>query len=322
MTDHGDYTSLWTLKGRIDIPLRDARGHALKFQFPTVHRLAPDRWRLYLAARGEENVGRMVFADLDPTRAMRVLDCGEVIDSSGAGQGDYDADGIGPSCVFQTDAGLTMAATGLRLRMPAYDAGIGFLRSDDDGRSWRRCPEIAPFYGPSPHLFAVGADIQRIGGRYHMWFAQGAGWREDVKPYPEPTYQIGHATSDDGTAWVADPAPAIAFASPEETGITRPCVRLAAEGYEMWYCTRRKYDPKRPELRRYRIGYATSSDLVHWRRQDAAHRFAPPPAPGDFDGQMQCYPTVAATPGRTVMFYCGDGYGRGGVGYAERVTAR
>jgi hypothetical protein len=322
MAKAGGRESLWQRGGAIAIPQRDDDGSPLKLQLPTVQVLAPDRWRIYLAARNRKNVGRTIFADVDPGAGMRVLDSGEAPSISAAGSDDFGANGVGPSCIFMTDDGPMMAVVGVRLRLPAYDAAIGFLRGQDGGRSFVRAPDLPPFRGLPGYSFAVTPDIQRIGATYHMWYSQGLGWREHVRPYPEPTYSIAHATSPDGTSWTPQEDLAIRFKEPDETGITRPCVRAdgtAEARWEMWYCYRRKYDLQRPELRRYRIGYATSADLTRWQRRDEAHHFANPPLPGDFDDQMQCYPTVISAEGRSVMIYCGNDYGRGGIGFAERI---
>ena len=52
--------------------------------------------------------------------------------------------------------------------------------------------------------------------------------------------------------------PAIAFAGPQERGVTQPWVMPAAEGYEMWYCTCGWFSAADPSLRNYDIGYAVS----------------------------------------------------------------
>ena len=88
----------------------------------------------------------------------------------------------------------------------------------------------------------------------------------------------------------------------------------------MWYNTRGKFSEKHPKLRQYRIGYATSRDGVDWTRRDNEHRFMENGNESDWDNEMQCYATVLKTEqGRDFMFYCGNDYGDGGIGYAVRV---
>ena len=67
-------------------------------------------------------------------------------------------------------------------------------------------------------------------------------------------------------------------------------------------------------------GYATSLDGIDWTRQDNKHLFMENEKESEWDNEMQCYATVLKTEqGRQFMFYCGNNYGDGGIGYAVRV---
>ena len=73
----------------------------------------------------------------------------------------------------------------------------------------------------------------------------------------------------------------------------------------MWYSCRGD---------RYRIGYAESADGRRWERQD--HRAGIDVTPGDWDGEMVCYPCVFDAPDGRYMLYNGNGYGATGIGLA------
>lgn len=65
----------------------------------------------------------------------------------------------------------------------------------------------------------------------------------------------------------------------------------------------------------YRIGYATSSDLLNWTRDDA--RAGIDVSETGWDAEMISYPHVFELDGRTLMLYLGNQVGRAGFGLAE-----
>ena len=52
------------------------------------------------------------------------------------------------------------------------------------------------------------------------------------------------------------------------------------------------------------------------RRRPGALALSPPPAAGDWDGEMQAYPQIVEDGGRTLVLYNGNGFGRDGFGAA------
>ena len=65
----------------------------------------------------------------------------------------------------------------------------------------------------------------------------------------------------------------------------------------------------------YRLGYASSTDLRHWQRDDAQAGLEL--SATGWDSQMLCYPQTIELDGRVLMFYCGNDFGREGFGIAE-----
>jgi predicted GH43/DUF377 family glycosyl hydrolase len=65
----------------------------------------------------------------------------------------------------------------------------------------------------------------------------------------------------------------------------------------------------------YRLGYASSTDLVHWDRDD--NRAGISVEDSGWDSQMLCSTQVVDVDGRMLMFYCGNEIGRWGFGIAE-----
>jgi hypothetical protein len=90
--------------------------------------------------------------------------------------------------------------------------------------------------------------VLREGGKYRMWLS----WR--------PQKSVALVESADGIHW-SEPPQIVLGPRPEtgwEDSINRPVVVLRTDGYHMWYTGQVKG--------RSWIGYATSSDGVHWKR--------------------------------------------------------
>jgi hypothetical protein len=69
------------------------------------------------------------------------------------------------------------------------------------------------------------------------------------------------------------------------------------------------------QTRSRKIGYAWSTDLVNWTRDD--DRVGIDTSSDGFDNEMVAYPHVFALDGRTWMLYLGNQVGRYGFGLAE-----
>jgi hypothetical protein len=81
----------------------------------------------------------------------------------------------------------------------------------------------------------------------------------------------------------------------------------------MWFCYRGSHNFRDGEDA-YRIGYAQSKDLQHWRREDDTVGIDI--SETGWDSKMIAYPAVVTVKGRTLMFYNGNGFGVDGFGYA------
>jgi hypothetical protein len=81
----------------------------------------------------------------------------------------------------------------------------------------------------------------------------------------------------------------------------------------MWFCYRGSRDFRDGEDA-YRIGYAHSTDMQKWCRQDDTVGIDV--SESGWDSKMIAYPAVVTAKGRTLMFYNGNGFGVDGFGYA------
>jgi hypothetical protein len=275
---------------------------------------------MYLMGRSFDGRAYPLWIDINPRRPLDVVGSAAPLVPLG-GSGEFDQDGIHPSCICRDGDRLLMYYSGTLVKGTTFGGAVGVLESLDGGLTFRRFRD-GPVFAPAP-LGDGGAGLPFVLRRedgFHMWYAFLTRWRMRAWPKPEPCYHIRHACSPDGMEWTASPDPAIDFRSERESGIARPWVAATPGGWEMWYCYRGRFSRTHVQERAYRIGFATSVDGQTWRRQDETHSFCPPAEAGEWDYGMQCYPSVCSNGVEQYLFYSGDAYGAAGVGYARRVT--
>lgn len=123
-----------------------------------------------------------------------------------------------------------------------------------DGVRWGE-PQVA--LGPNPESGWEDdlnrPSVVRHGDGYHMWYTGQAQGRS----------RIGYATSHDGLAWTRTQAAPVMEPRESWEGVALMCPHVlwdAGAGlWRMWYSGGEQYEPDA-------IGYATSTDGVHWRR--------------------------------------------------------
>lgn len=269
--------------------------------------------RVYFASRPERNVSLTTFVDLDldnPARILRlnpnpVLELGK--------PGTFDEHGIMPSCAVRHGSQVFLYYSGWsRGASVPYTNATGLAVSDDGGQTFNKISE-GPILAKSPKdpFSATSPVVLKEEDTWHMWYCSGTGWLQIAGKY-EHTYDIKCARSQDGMTWEPSAAPVIPQRT-EHEALTRPYVVKRRDGYHMWFCYRGSHD-FRDGNDAYRIGYATSTALQQWRRQDEAVGIDV--SETGWDSKMMAYPAVVTVHGRTLMFYNGNGFGVDGFGYA------
>jgi hypothetical protein len=153
--------------------------------------------------------------------------------------------------------------------------------------------------------FGTGsACVLRENGRWRMWYTVWLRWGKpgEHKHY----YVIRHAESGDGIHWKRDGTICINYKDDGEYAIGKPSVLKIAGRYHMWYVYRGE---------QYRIGYAHSTDGVTWERRDDLAGLDV--SASGWDGKAVSYPHVFEAKGALYMLYCGNEYGKEGLGLAR-----
>lgn len=315
----------WTKLGRPFVPqeIHDRPWLRSFAQAPHVLHL-PDRLRVYFSCRPEPDargqfVSYSAWVDLDRQHPLRVLDMAEQPILSLGGLGCFDEFGTYPvSVIPQGDVLRAYYAGWTRCESVPFDTAIGTAVSQDGGKTFQREGD-GPLLAASlnePYVIS-GPKVRRFNvpgmGQYQLFYIAGRTWKQ-VDGKPEPVYKIRMAISDDGLRWQRQDRDLIESRIEPDEAQASPDVFESGGRFHMFFCYRYSAGFRGKE-KGYRIGYASSSDLLNWVRDDA--RAGLDVSPEGWDSEMVAYPHVFQVDGVTYLAYLGNGVGREGFGIAR-----
>lgn len=280
-------------------------------QCPVVDALGDGRLRVYFSSCDSEGRSRVFSFDVladDPSRiaALRrepVIDLGP--------PGTFDCDGVMPSCVVRAPQAAFLYLIGWNRTVTVpYHQSIGAATSEPQGARWRKLPGPVMDRAPDEPYAATGPSVLFDGGVYRMWYGSSYGWL-DSRERMEIRYHIRYAESDDGLNWKRAESCCL---GEEGYAMGKPCVWREDGGFRMIYSYRRETGFRESRDASYRLGYAESSDGMTWTRKDEDVGIER--SESGWDSEMIAY---ACLHGK-YLFYNGNGFGRSGIGVAERIS--
>lgn len=155
------------------------------------------------------------------------------------------------------------------------------------------------------HLSIGSACVLKEKKKWHLWYTSFIQW-EQTETKPKHYYLIKYAYSDDSINWKRKNKVCINFNSYDEYAIARPTVIKLNNYYHMYFCWRGD---------KYKIGYAYSKDLNNWIRSDELAGISY--SNEGWDSKEMCYPFVFRHKKFLYMLYCGNHYGKEGLGLAR-----
>ena len=281
-------------------------------QVPTVL-VKKDRLRVYFSSRPHKKLSLTTFVDLDLNDFSKVLyqHSDPILDPGRPGT--FDEHGIMPASVVAKGDLIYLYYSGWQQAVSVpYNNYTGLAISSDGGTTFTKHSE-GPIIDRTQHELysATSPDVLREESCWYMWYSSGTYWL-DLAEKLEHTYEIKLATSPDGKTWLQTNKTAIAQTDKYEA-ITRPTVIKIGDTWHMWYCYRGSKN-FRTGSDSYRIGYATSDDLILWHRED--NNSGIDISEHGWDSMMIAYPCVFKANGKTHMFYNGNNFGEQGFGHA------
>ena len=185
--------------------------------------------------------------------------------------------------------------------------------SCDGGRTFTKLgngPVLS--YTPDEPFVLSGPKIRRFNNTWYLWYIAGRKWKI-VEGRAEPVYKIRMASSLDGIHWNKANKDLIASRIEEDEAQASPDVCYAHGKYHMFFCYRYSSQYRGRE-NGYRIGYASSNDLIEWVRDDT--KAGIDISEQGWDDEMISYPHVFELDGKTYLAYLGNQVGRHGFGLA------
>lgn len=311
----------WKKRGRVFDPA-DVAGRPWLKEFAQAPCALPfdDYIRVYFSCRPPADANGQytsfsAFVDLDRRDPMRILRVADRPILALGETGTFDEFGTYPVSVIEHEGELRAYYGGwTRCESVPFNVAIGLATSRDGGATFTRAGAgpVLSYNADEPFVLS-GPKVRRFGGKWYLWYIAGRKWIV-AQGRPEPVYKIRMAVSGDGIAWTKLGRDLVPSRVEEDEAQASPDVFYANGRYHMFFCHRYSAD-YRGRDKGYRIGYAHSTDLENWVRDDS--RAGIDVSEEGWDSEMISYPHVFALDGRTYMFYLGNQVGRHGFGMAE-----
>jgi hypothetical protein len=280
-----------------------------------------DRIRIYFSTREKDNLGKylshVAFVDFD-INMKNIIDISHHTVIELGELGAFDEHGIFPINICKVGDKITAYTTGWNRKVSvSADSSIGLAISYDNGYTFKK-------YGKGPILAAslnepyliADAFVAKYNEKYHMWYIYGIKWDRFVESEPpDRVYKIAYATSEDGINWARNGKQIIADRLNVDECQALPTVIYHNNLYHMYFCYRQAHGFRNKSNLGYRIGYAYSTDLMKWNRDDSKSGIDV--SEEGWDSEMMCYPHIFTNVnGDIYLLYNGNEFGKYGFGIA------
>jgi hypothetical protein len=281
--------------------------------------MCDDFLRVYFSCRPSADaqgkyVSYSAWIDLDRKDLFKVREISERPILALGGLGEFDEFGTYPVSVVRDGDHIRAYYAGwTRCESVPFNVAIGMATSNDGGKSFKK-NGIGPIlsYSPDEPFVISGPKIRRFNNQWQLFYIAGRKWKL-VDGRAEPVYKIRMATSEDGIHWKKLNRDLIPSRIEEDEAQASPDVFYSNGKYHMFFCYR--YSSHfRGKQNGYRIGYATSLNMVNWTRDDS--KAGIDVSDQGWDDEMISYPHVFELEGKTYMAYLGNQVGRYGFGLA------
>lgn len=259
-------------------------------------------------------VSYSAYVDLDRKELLKVRNLADrpILDLGGLGE--FDEFGTYPVSVIRSGDEIRAYYAGwTRCESVPFNVAIGVAVSKDGGKSFSKLgtgPVLS--YSVDEPFVLSGPKIRCYNDTWYLWYIAGRKWKI-VDGRAEPVYKIRMATSSDGFCWTKINKDLIQSRVEEDEAQASPDVFYANGKYHMFFCYRYSAGYRGREFG-YRIGYASSLNLLDWVRDDS--KAGIDISEEGWDSEMISYPHVFELDGKIYMTYLGNQVGRNGFGLA------
>jgi predicted GH43/DUF377 family glycosyl hydrolase len=275
--------------------------------------------RVYFSCRPKRGadgqfVSYSAFVDLDRKNLFKIVNIAQQPVFELGKLGTFDEFGIYPMSVIRNGREVWAYYAGwTRCESVPFNVAIGFGRSDDNGVTFKKLGD-GPLleYSPDEPFTMSGPKVRLFNDKFFLFYIAGDTWiLKDGRP--EISHKIRMATSADGMNWSKHHKNLISDNWGQNESQASPDVFYANGKYHMFFCGWVPRDFRQSRLRK--IGYACSTDLVNWIRDDS--KAGIDVSEFGFDNEMVAYPHVFELDSQIYMLYLGNQVGRFGFGLAQ-----
>lgn len=276
--------------------------------------------RIYFSCRPEkdsegQSKSYTTFIDVDRKDLSKIINVAKQPILPLGKIGSFDEHAVYPTSVIRDKDDIILYYAGwFRTKSVPFNTSIGIAVSKDNGVSFNRIDE-GPILGPSltePFVIS-GPKIRKFNDKWFLYYISGTEWLEN-NGNPEIVYKIKMAISNDGINWTKINKNIISDILEKNECQAGPDVFLYNGKYHMYFVYRYATDFRNNKERGYRIGYATSTDLYNWIRED--ENVGIYYSETGWDSEMAHYPHIFELDGNHYMLYNGNEFGRWGFGIA------
>lgn len=279
---------------------------------PLPYLIEEKRLRIFVTMCDSENVGRIGYVDVDPGKPSDIigysteplLDVGE--------EGSFSDNGVLTASLLTIDGKLYMYYSAYQacIKVP-YLIFAGVAVSLDNGNSFSNLTRAPILDRVEGEIFTRSAPLVLCeGDRFRIWYTSDAreGW-VNAGNQLRPCYDLKHIEARSPIDWPRMGGhTCIPLQGKDEHGIAKGTIWKEDDLYKIIYSIRSL-------SKGYRLGYAESFDGIDFVRKD--DQVGIDVSDSGWDSEMIAFPERFSYFGKTYLFYCGNHYGMGGMGYAE-----
>ncbi len=278
-----------------------------------------DRIRVYFSTREKidaagQYVSHSGYADFSKENFPEILEISKDPIIPLGGRGEFDEYGSMAGSVIRHNGKFYLYYCGWSRGVSVpYAWAIG-LAVSDDGANFKKVGP-GPLLGSTlyePYLQACPIVYKIAEDDWFMFYLSGIKWiSEDSKQ--DSQYLLMCARSKDGINWERQSKPIVPTIVPDECQTSASIIELDGR-YHMFFSYRHGTQFRNHKDRGYKIGYASSPDLITWTRDDSKAGLEL--SQEGWDSGMVAYPHLLKINNRLLMLYCGNNFGSEGFGYA------
>lgn len=282
---------------------------------PLPYLVDPGRLRLFVTMCDDFNVGRIGYIDVDPKNPAEIIGHSEEPVLDIGPDGCFYDNGILTASLLKVGADIYMYYSGYQscVKVP-YLIFSGVAVSHDNGKSFNNITPQAPILDRvDGEIYTRSAPyVIQEGDQFRVWYTSdtGGGWVVQGEK-PMPLYDLKHMVVDSPVNWPRKAGSvSISIANSDEHGIAKGTLWKEDGSYKIIYSLRSL-------SKGYRLGYAESLDGITFARRDDLVGIDV--SESGWDSKMIAFPERFQYEDKVYLFYCGNHYGMGGMGYAEQI---